>query len=61
MNDLFSGFKGRFIRALVSKLLADGIALWQGNPNYVWLLPVFLSLSKALRDKWPGKLEWLPI
>lgn len=45
----------RGVRTSIAVWLATQIA---GN---VWWAPVALALSKVLRDKYPGKFEWLPI
>ena len=46
----------RAVRTAAATWLASQLA---GN---VWWAPVIIALGKALRDRFPGKIErWLPI
>ena len=51
----------RLVRGSVTTGLGLFLAKAMNNPQYLWLGPVILALSKALRDKYPGKFEWLPL
>lgn len=51
----------RALRGAVATGISLGIAALQNNANLVWLVPVILALGKALREKFPEKLGWLPI
>ena len=61
VDKLLTGWIGRLVRTTVSTFIATTVARWQNDPKYVALIPVIVALSKALRDKFPGKFEWLII
>ena len=50
----------RFVRGTVATAISGFIATWQQNPKYAWLVPVILTVGKAVRDKFPKKFDWLP-
>ena len=51
----------RFIRGAVATAITGFLVKAQANPDLVWLIPVILAAGKALRDKFPKTLGWLPI
>lgn len=59
-GDLFSGVRGRILRNFLAWGLGFAVAKYQNENWYVSLAPVLQSIAKAIRDKWPGKFEWLP-
>ena len=50
----------RFVRGTVATAISGWLATTQANPKYAWLVPVILTVGKALREKFP-QLSWLPI
>lgn len=60
IENLLSGVKGRFIRSMLSLCIGIAVSKYQDNVWYISLTPFLQTLSKALRDKWPDKWEWLP-
>lgn len=59
-NDLFSGIRGRLLRNFLAWGLGLAVAKYQHNQWYVSIAPLLQSITKAVRDKWPGQFEWLP-
>ena len=55
------GIIWRLVRGSVTTGIGVLVARYLNDPRYIWLAPVILALSKALREKFPGKVEWLPI
>jgi len=51
-------------RALRSAIaVGAGLALktFFDNPAFIWATPIINALGKYLRDKYPGKFDWLPL
>lgn len=57
---IFSGVKGRLIRAALSLGIGIAVSKWQNNEWYISATPLLQAFSKWLRDKFPGQFEWLP-
>ena len=53
----------RLLIATLMRAVRSAVAVWIASQvaNNVWYAPIILAASKALRDKFPGKLEWLPV
>lgn len=52
---------GRFVRAVLSLAITSYIAKHENNVWYISAAPLIQTATKWLRDKYPGKWEWLPI
>lgn len=61
VEDLYSGIVGRFLRAALTTGLGLVMAHYKDNQWYVSAGPLLQMIGKTLRDKYPGKFEWLPI
>lgn len=53
-------------KLLISALIRaarSAIAVWVASTyaQNIWYAPVLLAVGKAIRDKFPGKADWLPI
>lgn len=61
LEKILSGAIGRMIRSSV----ATGITAWVSahEQNYWYLAgaPLIHAIFKKLRDKYPGKIEWIPL
>lgn len=61
IEKMLQGWWGRAIRAAASIALAGVAAKYGKDTRYVMLAPVIQAGFKALRDKYPGVIEWLPL
>ena len=55
MNVILTAAVWRALRAVIAGWIASTYA------HNIWYAPVILAVAKALRDKYPGKFEWLPV
>lgn len=58
---VYDGILGRFLRAALTTGVGLVLAHYKDNQWYVSATPLLQTIGKALRDKYPGKFEWLPI
>jgi hypothetical protein len=58
---LLTGAKGRLVRAAVSLAVGFLLEKYKNDPWFLAASPLLQMVSKWLRDKFPGKLEWLPV
>jgi hypothetical protein len=61
IENLYSGIVGRFLRASLTMSLGLIAAHYKDNQWYIAAGPLLQMIGKTLRDKYPGKFEWLPI
>lgn len=60
IEKILSGATGRLIRSVVSLAVGLLAAKYKDNVWYVSATPLLQTASKALRDKYPDKFDWLP-
>lgn len=56
-----SGATGRLVRAGVSTAVSGAVAAHQNNEWIIAAAPLIQAIFKKLRDKYPGKFEWVPL
>lgn len=61
MKLVFHGPIGRLLRGAVSLAITAAVAKYQGNVWYISATPLIQTAAKALREKYPGKFDWVPL
>ena len=61
IEKMYTGALGRLLRAALSTGLGLLLAQYKSNEWYIAAGPLLQMVGKTLRDKYPGKWEWLPI
>lgn len=49
------------VRSAVITSVTAAIVTITSNPEYAAVVPLITALSGALRKKYPGKFDWLPV
>ncbi len=53
-------FVWRTLRSGIAIFLAHFASQFIALPTFQWTAPIILGLGAALREKYPGKYDWLP-
>lgn len=58
---LFRGVWYKLIRGALAVVVSGAMAKMQGDPKYLWLVPIIQMVGKALRVQFPKAEKWIVI